>query len=83
MHDVLTGKSATGAYEAYTAEQQYEIQKVAETYLTGQLDDIETINSVRHANELLNQMRNLFRKAKQEGDNLLAQGNHKIAEKGG
>lgn len=54
MHDVLVGKSATGSYEPYTAEQQYEIQKVAETYLTGQLDDIETINSVRHANELLN-----------------------------
>ena len=53
--------------EPYTAEQSYEIQKVASDFLTGKTDDIEDLSSVRQVNELLSQMRNLFQKLKQDG----------------
>lgn len=61
---------ASVSTEPYTAEQAYQIQKVASDYLTGKTEDIEDLSSVRQINELLNQMRNLFQKLKQEGANL-------------
>lgn len=45
-------------------------------YLTGEIEDIDSLTSVRQANEYLNQMRNLFRKLKQENNNLLAAEEH-------
>ncbi len=42
-------------------------------YLTGEVEDIESLTSVRQANEFLHQMRNLFRKLKQENATLIAQ----------
>lgn len=40
------------------------MQNISFKYLTGEIEDIETLTSVRQANEFLNQMRNLFRKLK-------------------
>ena len=69
MHDTLANPGVTSA-EPYTAEQAYEIQKVAQDYLTGVTEDIESLQSVRQVNEFLSQMRNLYSKLKQEGTNL-------------
>jgi len=52
MHDTLASKGSV-QYDAYTPEQQYEMQKLAQGYLSGQVEDIETLNSVRQVNELL------------------------------
>lgn len=70
MHDTLASKGRV-QYDPYAPEQQYEMQLIAQAYLTGKTEDIETLNSVRQVNELLSQMRNLFRKLKQDGQNLL------------
>lgn len=66
MHDTLANPGVVTT-EPYTAEQAYEIQKIAQNFLTGKLEDIEDLSSVRQVNELLAQMRNLFMKLKQEG----------------
>ena len=52
MHDTLANPGVVGT-EPYTAEQSYEIQRVAQDYLTGKVDDIEDLSSVRQVNELL------------------------------
>jgi len=44
---------------------------VAEAYLKGEREEIEEINSMRQVKELLAQMRNSFRKLKQDGKNIL------------
>jgi len=59
MHDTLANPGVVST-EPYTAEQAYDIQKVASDYLTGKVDDIEDLSSVRQVNEFLAQMRNLF-----------------------
>ena len=63
MHDTLASKGRV-QYDPYTAEQQYEIQLVAEAFLKGERDEIEEISSMRQVKELLAQMRNSFRKLK-------------------
>ena len=69
MHDTLANPGVVST-EPYTAEQQYEIQRTAQDFLTGKTDDIEDLSSVRQVNGLLSQMRNLFMKLKQEGSSL-------------
>lgn len=57
------------------------MQQTSQKYLTGEIEDIESLTSVRQANEFLNQMRNLFRKLKQENSNLLAAEEHVRSDK--
>ena len=55
LHDVLAaGGVDVEAAEPYNAEQQYSIQKKAQTFLEGTTEDIEEINSIREVNEYLN-----------------------------
>jgi hypothetical protein len=51
--------------------------------LTGKSDDIEQLSSVRQVNELLAQMRNIFRKLQQDSQHLLAHDETINSEKGG
>jgi len=82
LHDVLASKGGQAAVgEPYTPEEQYNVQQTSEKYLTGEIEDIESLTSVRQANEFLNQMRNLFRKLKQENINLLAAEEHVRSDK--
>ena len=67
--------------DPYTAEEAYEIQSMSQQYLSGEIEDIESLTSVRQANEFLMQMRNLFRKLKQEHNNLLAVEDHVRSDK--
>lgn len=53
MHDTLSNRALVST-EPFTAEQAYEIQKVAQDYLRGQIDDIEELSSVREIKEMLN-----------------------------
>ena len=46
MHDTLANPGVVST-EPYTPEQAYELQKVASDYLTGKVDDIEDLSSVR------------------------------------
>lgn len=57
------------------------MQNISLKFLTGEIEDIESLTSVRQANEFLNQMRNLFRKLKQENSNLLAAEEHVRSDK--
>jgi kinesin family protein 6/9 len=59
MHDTLVGRGRV-SYEAYTREQQYEQQQIAERFLRGETDDID-IGSIRQVKELFIQFRNLYR----------------------
>lgn len=63
MHDTLASQGTDKPDgEQYSAEKQYEIQKTAQAYLDGSLEDIENLGSTRMINEYLLQMRNLFNK---------------------
>ena len=46
MHDTLANPGVVTT-EPYTAEQAYDLQRVAQDYLTGKQDDIEDLSSVR------------------------------------
>lgn len=65
MHDTLANKGKVN-YDPYSPEQQYELQKVAQQFLDGELDDIEELNSMRQVKELFAQMKNAFRKMEHE-----------------
>jgi kinesin family protein 6/9 len=72
MHDTLASQGTDKPdADQYSAEKQYEIQKTAQSYLDGSLEDIENLGSTRMINEYLLQMRNLFNKMVQESDNIL------------
>ena len=60
MHDTLANRSRV-VYEAYTPEQQYQMQVIAEKYLDGTAEEIE-IESLRQIKEILTQMKNIYRK---------------------
>lgn len=63
MHDTLASQGTDKPdSDQYSAEKQYEIQKTAQAYLDGSLEDIENLGSTRMINEYLLQMRNLFNK---------------------
>jgi hypothetical protein len=82
LHDVLASRGGQASVgDPYTAEEAYEIQTTSQQYLSGEIEDIESLTSVRQANEFLMQMRNLFRKLKQEHNNLLAVEDHVRSDK--
>lgn len=82
LHDVLASKNGQAQVgDPYTSEESYDMQCTSEKFLTGEIEDIESLTSVRQANEFLNQMRNLFRKLKQESANLLAAEEHVRSDK--
>ena len=83
LHDTLASKGANTSTEPYTAEQQYELQKVARDFLSGKSEDIEDLSSMRQVNELLNQMRNAYQKMKQDGAALLELDQSASSEKAG
>ena len=70
MHDVLS-KKGVGSNEPFSAEKQYEVQTTANDFLTGKIEDIEFLGSVRMVKEYLTQMKNSFAKLRQESANLL------------
>ena len=75
MHDTLASRGRV-QYDPYTPEQQYEIQKVAESFLKGDTEEIEEITSMRQVKELLAQMRNSYMKLTQDGKNILEAENY-------
>lgn len=60
MHDTLANRGRI-VYEAYSSEQQYQIQLIAEKFLDGEVDDVD-VESLRQARELFSQIRNIYRK---------------------
>jgi kinesin family protein 6/9 len=60
MHDTLAGRGRI-LYEPYSPEQQFEMQKVAENYLDGVVEDVE-FDSLRMVKELFVQFRNSYRR---------------------
>ena len=69
MHDTLANKGRV-QYDAYTAEQQYTVQKQAYQFLEGEIEDVDELNSMRQVKELFAQMRNLYRKLEFDAKNL-------------
>ena len=69
MHDTLANKGRV-QYDAYSAEQQYEIQKLAQGFLEGEMEDIDELNSMRQVKELFAQMRNIFKKLEHDAKNI-------------
>lgn len=70
MHDTLANKGRV-QYDAYTAEQQYAVQKQAHQYLEGEVEDIDELNSMRQVKELFAQMRNAYKKLEFDVKNLV------------
>lgn len=71
MHDTLANKGRV-QYDPYTPEQQYEIQKLAQNFMDGELEDIEELNSMRQVKELFAQMKNIFKKLEHDAKNIEA-----------
>ncbi len=59
MHNTLANRARI-AYDPYTPEQQYEMQKVSRQFMEGELEDIEELNSMRQVKELFAQMKNIY-----------------------
>ena len=59
MHDTLVGRGRI-SYEAYTPEQQYQQQELAQKFLNNEIEDID-IESIRQVKELFYQFRNIYR----------------------
>lgn len=70
MHDTLANKGRV-QYDTYTPEQQYLVQKQAYSYLEGETEDIDEINSLRQVKELFAQMRNVYKKLEMDAKNLM------------
>ena len=61
MHDTLANRGRV-TYDPYTSEQQFDIQKMSEQFLTGDLEDVEDISSLRQVREMFHQMRSIYLK---------------------
>lgn len=77
MHDVLANKGAGNTVdgrtdEPLTSEESYEVQRQTEAYLSGELEDIEQLSSMRQVGAYLTAFRNSFLKADQEARTLMA-----------
>ena len=78
MHDSLAHRASV-QYDPYTPEQQYEIQQVAEAFLTHKKEEIDEISSMRQVKELLSQIvpEDLLEQLKGEMAATRSKANHK------
>lgn len=84
MHDVLASKGAQDSKdEPLSAEEAYGMQTQAESFLNGDVEDIDSLTSIRQVNAFLNSFRNLFRKLEHESRALLASHESIRSEKAG
>lgn len=60
MHDTLANRGRVN-YDAYSAEDLMNIKSLTKQYLSGEIDDIEQINSLRMIREIFNQIRNEYK----------------------
>jgi kinesin family member 6/9 len=64
MHDTLQNRGRI-TYDLYTAEQMGEIKQLASSFLAGDVDEITDFDSLRKVREYFTQIKNLYRKLKQ------------------
>ncbi len=60
MHDTLANRGRIN-YDAYSNEQLFNIQKLTEQYLEGEIDDIESVDSLRMIREIFNTIKNKYK----------------------
>ncbi|CDW82929.1 kinesin motor domain-containing protein [Stylonychia lemnae] len=72
MHDTLKNRGRI-TYDAYSPDQVVDIQKVTQQYLSGQVEEIQDIDSLRKVREIFNQIRNSYRKLKQNVESMQRQ----------
>lgn len=60
MHDTLANRGRVN-YDQYSREDLMNIKTLTKQYLTGEIDDIEQINSLRMIREIFNQIRNEYK----------------------
>ena len=60
MHDTLANRGRVN-YDTYSAEDIMNIKTLTKQYLSGEIDDIEQINSLRMIREIFNQIRNEYK----------------------
>ena len=61
MHNTLANRGRI-TYDSYSPEQQFEVQKQVESFLKGDIEELEDINSLRQVREMFFQCRNIYRK---------------------
>eukprot|EP01017_Pseudomicrothorax_dubius_P043087 TRINITY_DN7119_c0_g1_i1.p1 TRINITY_DN7119_c0_g1~~TRINITY_DN7119_c0_g1_i1.p1 ORF type:complete len:637 (+),score=183.18 TRINITY_DN7119_c0_g1_i1:353-2263(+) len=64
MHDTLANRGRIN-YEQFSSEQQYEVQKTAQKFLDGEIEEIE-FSSLREVKELFFAFKNLYRNIPKE-----------------
>lgn len=60
MHDTLANRGRIN-YDAYSNEQLFNIQSLTDQYLEGEIDDIESIDSLRMIREIFNTIKNKYK----------------------
>ena len=60
MHDTLANRGRIN-YDTYSNEQLFQIQKVTDQYLDGEIDDIDQIDSLRMIREIFNTIKNKYK----------------------
>ena len=74
MHDTLANRGRVN-YDSYSAEEVQSITTLTNQYLSGEIEDIEQIDSLRMIREIFNVIRNDYRKTSQHIDSLKRQMN--------
>ncbi len=64
MHDTLQNRGRI-TYDQYTPDQLGEIKQLASSFLAGDVDEITDFDSLRKVREYFTQIKNLYRKLKQ------------------
>jgi len=64
MHDTLANRGRI-TYDQYSPEQQKEIAQTSLQYLKGEIEEIDDVDSLRKVREFFNQIRNHYRRLKQ------------------
>ena len=64
MHDTLANRGRIN-YAAYNQEEQAQIQKITNEFLSGEKDNIGEIDSLRKVREVFAQIRNQYRRHQQ------------------
>lgn len=60
MHDTLANRGRVN-YDNYSNEELFKIKSLTKQYLDGEIEDIESLDSLRMIREMFNQIKNEYR----------------------
>ena len=72
MHDTLANRGRIN-YDTYTNEELMKVKTVAHQYMSGEIDDIPQMDSLRMIREIFNQIKNEYKMTSQQIESIKRQ----------